>query len=272
MSLFKPFWVKVATGYFVVVVFWWLKIFFQGNEVGLENYLFNFSYLFFNLSAGFGGLIIARRKWGGFASRVGRGISFLAIGQLFQGFGLVVWTYYNIVLQIEVPYPSVADVGYHLLIPAYIYGMYNLAVASGVHVSLRGYLGKVQALIVPIIMLGIAYALFLRDLPVDFNDPIRTYLDWGTPALNAISISIGILTYSLSVNLLGGKMKGIVLFLVFALTFEYITEYVFLYRAGLELYYNADFTDLMFAASAFIMTLGIFQLKTVADKLTENKK
>jgi len=263
MSLFKHPWIRLSAVYFLLIFVWWLKIFFQGDEVGLENYLFNLSYLFFNLSAGIGGIYIARRKWGGFKSKVGRGISFLGLGQLAQGFGLASWTFYNLVLQVEVPYPSIADVGYHLLIPFYIYGMYNLAQASGVQVTVRTYLGKIQVVTVPLVMLVIAYALFLRDLPVDLSNPIRTYLDWGTPALNAISVSLGILTYSLSKKILGGQMKNKILFLIFALVFEYVTEYTFLYRAGLELYYNADFTDLMFAFSAFVMTIGLFQFSSL---------
>ena len=264
-SLLKNKLVLIVLAYYLVVLLWWFKIFTSGVQTGTENYLFNQAYVFFHIAGGISGLVIAHKKWGGFNSLVGKGISFLSLGLLAQGFGQTVWTYYNFFQDVEVPYPSLADIGYFGLIPLYIYAMYNFAKSSGINVSLKTLSGKLQAVIIPVIMLVVAYALFLKDLPVDLSQPLKTFFDWATPAFDAISVSIGILTYSLSKSILGGKMKFKILYLVFALVFEYITEYVFLYRAGLDLYYNAGPVDLMFATSAMIMTVGILQFNSIKE-------
>lgn len=254
----------ILVTYYIALLAWWLKIFISGQQTGTENYLFNQAYVVFHLTGGITGLYIARKKWGGYTSLVGRGLSFMSIGLLCQGFGQTVWTYYNFFYNIEVPYPSLADMGYFALIPSYIYGMYNFAKASGVRVTLKSIAGRTQVVVIPLVMIVIAFAIFLKDLPLDFSNPIRTFFDWGTPALNAISVSLGILTYSLSKSVLGGRMRIRILFLIFALIFEYITEYLFLYQAGLDVYYNGGVIDLLFATSSLIMTLGILQFSAVS--------
>lgn len=261
--MFRHPFAKIASVYFLLLFLWWLKIYGGGQEVGSENYLFNLSYFFFNLGGGLGGLFIAQRKWGGFSSAVGRGLSFLSLGLLGQGFGLLIWTYYNLVLKVEVPYPSLADIGYFSLIPFYSIAMFNFAKASGAKFALRTLSGRLQVILIPLVMLFVSYTLFLKDVGVDFANPLKTFLDFGYPLGEAFSVSLGLLTFSLSRGLLGGKMKSRILFVIVALVFQYITEFTFLYTAGLELYYNASFVDLMYATAYFLMTLGLLSFARI---------
>ncbi|MBI2008161.1 hypothetical protein HYS82_00715 [Candidatus Amesbacteria bacterium] len=150
--LFRHSLAKLACLYFGFILLWWLKIRFTGKEIDVENYLFNFSYIVFNLLGGIGALIIAHRKWGGFKSAIGKGISFLGLGLLGQGFGLLIWTYYNLVLQVEIPYPSLADIGYFALIPFYTLAMVNFAKASGVKFALRTLRGKLLVVLIPLVL------------------------------------------------------------------------------------------------------------------------
>mgnify|MGYP001590454522 CR=1 FL=1 len=249
--------------YYVLIVIWWLKIFFGGQEVGLENYAFNFSYIFFNITGGVSGLLIAKQKWGGFSSSIGRGLSYLGLGLLGQGFGLTVWTIYNLVLKVEIPYPSLADIGYFALIPFYTIAMYNFAHASGAKFALRSLRGKLLAFVVPFVVLMLSYAFFIRDVGLDLNDWVRSFFDIAYPAGEAISVSLGLLTYLLSRNLLGGRMKKYIEFVIFALAFQYITEFTFLYTSGLGTYYNAGFVDLMYATSYFLMTVGLLRFRKI---------
>jgi hypothetical protein len=253
----KSGWAKIAIGYFLLLCLWWLKIKLTGGEVGTENYFFNLSYLFFNLLGGIGGLIIAHRKWGGFKSSIGRGLSFLSLGLLGQGFGLVIWTIYNLVFRVEIPYPSLADIGYFSLIPFYAIAMIDWSKASGARFGLRSFKGKLQVLIIPLIVLGFCYFMFLKQVGIDFKDPIKTFLDIGYPAGEAISVSLGLLTLTLSQSLLGGKMRSKLVYIIIALAFQFTTEFTFLYTSGAGIYYNASFVDLMYAGSYFLMTLGL---------------
>lgn len=75
------------------------------------------------------GLIIVRRQ--GFSGMFGRAYAALALGLALWLIAEVLWAYYTIGLQIEVPFPSLADafwlagyapLGYHLLVMAKFYG------------------------------------------------------------------------------------------------------------------------------------------------------
>lgn len=252
--------------YIVLLLFWgWIN--FQGLRQGPINNLYGALYPVVSLMGAIYGLFFVSKKWGGWKSVVGRGIIFLSLGLLGEVFGQWAWSYYVILKQVEIPYPSIADIGYFSIIPFYGYAMYNFAKASGVKINLRTYFGKLQAIVIPLIMVGIAYWLFLRNIEVDTTNWLKTFLDFGYPGLEAIAVSIGILTFSLSLGVLGGMMRPRILYLVFALVAQYITDYTFLYRAGSETYYNAGPVDLMYTTSLAIMVIGI----TLFAKIEEAK-
>jgi len=246
--------------YYLVLVIWWLKIFFSGSTEGDENFLFGFAYSFIPLVGGIYGLIISK-KWGGFQSQIGKGIGFFSLGLLGYWFGQTAWSYYNIIAKVEVPYPSVADFGYFSAIITYSLGIFYFAKAIGIKFQLRKNKSKLFALIVPLIMLLVSYFFFIRDTEHDFSDPIRTFLDYGTPLGLAIPISIAIIAYSLTRGFLGGQMKSRILYIIAALIIEYITEFTFFYQAATGTYYNGGFNDLMYATSFLVMSLGLIGFK-----------
>jgi len=248
--------------FYVILLFWWAKIFFTGVKETDENYLFGLLYPLIALTGAVAGFI-SSKKWGGFRSLIGRGIIFFSLGLLGEWFGQTIWSYYNLVARIPVPYPSIADIGYFSIIPFYGYGMYCFAKASGIKFSLKSIGGKISVILIPIIMVAISYFLFLRNLSPDFTDPLKTFLDFGYPGGEAITISIALLTYILSRNILGGKMRSRILYIIFALVVQYVTDYLFLYQASAGTYYNAGVVDLMYMASFTIMAIGLLSFKEV---------
>src|SRR3989344_3665206 len=242
--------------YLGLVAFWsWIRI--QGLTEGSINNAYGVLYPLISLIGGLYGIFVVSRIWGGLQSVMGRGVLFLSFGLLAEVFGQWAWSYYTMIQGVEVPYPSIADVGYFAIIPLYSYAMYNFAKASGIRFGLRTFFAKLQALLIPVIMVAAAYFFFLRDIQVDWSDPIRTFLDFGYPGLEPIAVSIGILTYSLSRNILGGIMRSKILYIIFALVFQFITDYTFLYQVGVGTYYNAGLVDLMYTTSFMIMAIGI---------------
>lgn len=241
---------------FGVVLIWWIIL--QSTQTGgTQVYLFNWFYGLIALSGGIYAIKIALTKWGGVKSVIGRGLIFLSLGLLGQWFGLQVWTYYNVVLKNEIPYPSLADIGYFALIPTYAYASFMFAKASGGNFFLKTKRGKIQALIIPILVLVIVYGLFLKNIGFDLSDGLKLFLDIGYPLGEIIPISIALFTFTLSKNLLGGTMRKRILFLVTAFSFQFLTEYTFLYRVASGTYYNGGFVDLMYATSYTIMSLAI---------------
>lgn len=256
----------VLVGLYLIFVIFWGYIRSQGLTEGHLNNLYGALYPIIPLIGGLYGIFFASQTWGGIKSVMGRGVFFLSLGLLAEVFGQWTWSYYVIVQGVDVPYPSIADIGYFAIIPLYSYAMYNFAKASGIKFGLRTFLGKIQALLIPGFMIAIAYFFFLTDVQIDWSNPIRTFLDFAYPGLEPIAVSIGILTYSLSRNMLGGVMREKILYIIFALLFQYITDYVFLYRVGTGTYYNAGFTDLLYTTSFAIMALGILWLGSVSER------
>lgn len=249
---------------YILLLFFWSYInFFLGSVEGNINNLYGALYPIISLIGAVYGLFYVAKKWGAWRSVVGRGIIFLCLGLLGEAFGQLTWSFFTIVKQVEVPYPSIADLGYFSIIPFYGIAMYHFAKASGVNITLKSFLGKLQALFIPLGMVSIAYFLFLREIEVDFSAPLRTFLDFGYPGFEAIAVSIGILTYSLSRGVLGGLMKPKILFVVFALIFQYVTDYTFLYRVGVETYYNAGIVDLMYTTSLALMAIAVAMFTSI---------
>ena len=240
---------------------WW--IFLQIGGVGTSKaYFFNWSYGLVGVSASIYGLYVSYKRWGGYRSLMGRALIFLSLGLFMQWLGLQVWSYYNIILKVEVPYPSLADIGYFGLVPLYSIAAYQVAVAAGLKISLRSLESKILILLIPAIALIFSYWLFLKDIGFDLNDPIKTFFDIAYPLGEIIPVSIAIVTLTLSRNILSGSMKKRVWYLAFAFSVQFFTEYLFLYRAGEGTYVNGGFTDLMYLTSYFIMALGLVYFRS----------
>ncbi len=266
-QLFSNSFTKVIVFIYLVLTTFWVWMFSNNSQEGLFNNLYGAIYPLISLIGGLYGIFVVSKKWGGYRSVIGRGVYFLSLGLLAQVFGQWAWSYYTIIQKIEVPYPSVADIGYFAIIPLYSYAMYNFAKAAGIEIGLKSFFGKIQAIVVPLVMVGIAYFLFLRDIPLDLSDPLRTFLDFGYPGFEIIAVSLAMLTYSLSHNIYGGILRPKILFIVFALIFQYVTDYLFLYQVGAGTYYNGGIVDLLYASSFMIMALGIIQFGVITNNV-----
>lgn len=265
-TLKREWFAKIALVIFLFFTGWWIYIQFPpGNSSSLVQYFG----VFYGLMAIWGGIcgVIISKKWGGFQSIIGRALLMFSIGLFAQEFGQIAYSYYIYVLHVEIPYPSIGDVGYFGSIPFYIYGTYLLSQASGVHFGLKLLKNKIQAVIIPLIMLGISYALFLQDYAFDFSTPLVVFLDFGYPMGQAIYVSLAILTYLLSRKILGGIMKTKILFILIALVLQYLSDYVFLYQVSSGTWTVGGFNEWMYLVAYFIMTIAIIQFYTVLKKI-----
>ena len=67
-------------------------------------------------------------------------------------------------------------------------------------------------------------------------------------------------------------MHSRILYLVVALMAQYITDYTFLFRAGIGTYYNAGPVDLMYTISLTIMALGIISFNYIGNQDDNERK
>jgi hypothetical protein len=263
----KEWQAKIAILIFLLLTIWWfLSPSFQ-NPHG-QRFFGDFPSIYgvLALCGACWGISISQ-KWGGVKSILGKAIIMFSLGLLGQVFGQVVYAYYAFYQHIAVPYPSLGDIGYFGSIPLYIYGVLLLAQASGVKIRLKSFRNQIQAVIIPILMLCIGYFLFLKGYKFDFGNPIKIFLDFGYPFGQAIYISLALLTYLLSKGILGGIMKSKILFILFALFIQFLSDYTFLYQSSNGTWVAGGINDYMYLFAYLLMTLGILQFETVLSKL-----
>lgn len=262
----KEYFAKVAVALLIILTIWWALLNLSGSREQLQNYLFGASYGLMAILGGVAGIRIARH-WGGSKSIMGKAIFVLSFGLLAEEYGQLVFSYYNIFAHVQVPYPSLADIGFFGNIPLYVIGIVLLAQASGVHFSLKKLSGKIQTVFIPAAMLAFSYFFFLQKYEFDWSNPLKIFLDFGYPLGQAFYVSLAFLTYSLSNNILGGIMKNKILFLLFAFAIQYLADYNFLFQSSDGTWLNGGYGDYLYLLAYFIMTLGIIQLNTVLKKI-----
>src|SRR3989344_8467419 len=98
--------------YCITLIFWVVFIFYTKHTALYEGQIFEYVLKPFLIGmtilpivGGYLGIRMAN-EWGGLKSAVGRGITFLSLGTISWGLGMVVWNYYLFIKNVEVPYPS----------------------------------------------------------------------------------------------------------------------------------------------------------------------
>lgn len=272
MDIFKKEWQKkIVWIIFLFFTLWWIFSLFFNNGENFLNDLFGSFYGIMALWGGLCGVYIAK-IWGGVKSLIGKAILIFSFGLFAQEFGQIVYSYYVYFARIEIPYPSLGDLGYFGSIPLYIYGTILLGKASGVSISLRNFRAKVQVVIIPLALLMLSYFIFFQEYEFDWSNPIKIFLDFGYPFGQAIYISLALLTYFLSRTILGGMMKNKVLFILFALCLQYAADFTFLYQASKGTFQAGGVVDYMYLVAYFVMTLGLLQFNTALAQLRQANK
>jgi hypothetical protein len=263
----------VVFGLFVALSAWWfiLNPFLNTEDVNIihDKYIWGSCYQILALLGGVIGLFVSR-EFGWFKSSLGRAVLFFSVGLLLQSFGQSVYSYFNLVAQIQAPYPSIGDIGYFGSVIFYILGVLALARTSGAKFSLQLFNGKIQAILLPLFMLIISYSIFLKNYEFDWANKIKILLDFGYPMGQAFYVSLAILTFLLTKNMLGGIMKKPVIFFLISLVVQYVADFYFLFNANNGTWYVGGIGDFLYMTAYLLMTISIIQISHVLIKLKES--
>lgn len=251
---------------FIIYAVWWVSFQPSVEEGGTTVEIFNNTYWVMALFGAVIGFWVSK-KWGGVKAVLGRAIFMFALGLLAQVFGQVVYSYFFYVAGTEVPYPSLGDAGFFGSVIFYIYGTLLLAKAAGVKLSLKNFVNKIQAVLIPAALLIFSYAIFLRQYEIDPTAPLTTFLDFGYPLGQAFYISIALITYLLSRKFLGGIMKNKIVFLLLALFIQYLADYSFLYQIIHETWVPGAINDFTYLFAYFVMAIALLRFKHAYDEL-----
>lgn len=251
---------------FLMLIFW-IGI----NVSDIENLPINkFWGIGINCIPLFGGIfgLFTAQHWGGLKSAVGKGVVYLSLGLLSWSIGNWIWSYYNFFLNSEIPYPSLADVGYLVAIPLWVIGTVNLAKATGVQYSLKNKMGQLYLFILPIITLAISYYLLItvaRDgLITSGGGFLKIFFDFAYPLGDLIIVTIALLMYGLSLKYLGGRFKWPVVITLFGFILMFLADFSFSYTTTIETYFNGSYPDLLFSLALFVISFGLASFDTKA--------
>jgi len=238
-------------------------VFYLGVTSSLANNLYGVLFLgFIPVFGGINGILIAR-KWGGFKSAVGRAIIFLSLGLIAWGIGTYIYSgIYNVILQVEVPYPSYADIGYVLALPLWALGMIHLSRATGAKYGLQSSGGKFALLIIPASVIAASYYLLVivargGSLTGDDTALLKVILDLTYPLGDVIILTLATLIYGLSYSYFGGVFKKAIYMILSGFVLMYFADFAFSYTTTLGTWYPGDWNDLLFATAMLALSSGV---------------
>ncbi len=238
---------------------WFLGLYVTDTFSGKISFYINL-YGIIPLIGGIYGLQLAWR-WGGFKSAVGKAIFFLSLGLITYSIGLAIWLYYNIVLGVAVPYPSLADVVFILSWPLWTIGAVFLSFATGAILGLRNLRRKVFLLIIPIVVAAFSYyflvVLARHGIVSSYTNAITTFFDLAYPIGDVVILTIVTLLFGLSYKYLGGRYKLAIYIIMVAFVVNYIADFMFAYTTTLGTYYNGSLSDALYVTALTLLAIGI---------------
>ncbi len=258
---------KIALGFFAIVVALWASLFFSHTTAGFYNYLYSFLFGLIPFFSGIAAMHFAH-MWGGFKSAVGKAVFFIGLGIFCWGMGENIWSFYNFVLNIPAPYPSLADIGFAPSIFFYGLGAVYLSRATGAKYALRNRNVRALAMLAPFVIFAIAYYLLVivargGVLVPEGDGGLKTILDIVYPLGGFVGLTVAVLVSSLSFKYLGGRYVWDIYSILAGLFVMFVADIVFSYTTTVGTYYNANFGDLLLATGMFLLSWGVLGFKTV---------
>lgn len=267
---------RSRTLFFAIILFvslsvWWLLMYLNGITEGVGITLFLLAYPVITIIGGIYGLS-ASKKWGGFRSMFGSSILYFSLGLIAQTFGQYLYSYYQIYLGIEAPYPSIGDLFYFASVILYIIGSFKLAQVAGFKLTLHTIKGKMIAFIIPTIVLSVMYYFLVKGYEPDWSNFLVVFLDYGWLLGQAIYLSISILALLISRDILGGMMRRPIMIVILALMTQFFADFYFSYQVSREVitYYPAGVTDYFYFFGYFLMTIALIIIGNMFYKVQES--
>lgn len=268
MNFLQRLFVNKFTAFLAILyigsLIWWSTLDRTADVTPASNYWYTVLEGVFPILGGIYGIILAK-KWGFFYSSVGRAIMFLSLGLLSWGIGEMIFSlYYNLLLKIEVPYPSLADAAFIVSWPLWGIGMVNLSSATGAKYALKGATGKLTLVLFPIIIVVFSYYLLVtiaRGGVISSSEGvIKVFFDLAYPIGDVIILTLATLIYGLSFKYFGGKYKIAIYVLLFGFLANYFADFAFSYTTTLETFVPGGMADFLFTLAMFLLAFGVSSL------------
>ncbi len=226
------------------------------------------TYGFLALIGGVIGILISS-KWDIKKSLLGKTILYFSIGLLFQFLGQLTYTIYYYVFHLDNPYPSFGDVFYFGSVLIYIYSSIQLLNLVNYKTGFNKLytVKKLAVVLFPLLIMSLSYYAFLKTYEFSEVSMVQILLDFGYPLGQALYVSLTLLAFFMSKNVLGGVMKTGLLLVFIALIIQYFADTLFLYKTMNDTWQVAGFGDLIFLTSYLAMSYALifFEFSDIED-------
>ncbi len=190
---------------------------------------------------------------------VSNAILWTGIANLLYFIGSVVWTYYILFENIEIPYPSIADIFYILMPLAY-------AFATGSLLQIYRSSTKPSTWFFAVVVFSIlAYVMFVFVGNPEISNELsfwENFFNFSYTLSDSIYVGAG---FSLLL-IAGGKIyKGITIWVLgmFLIT---IADILFTYRAATGVVWDGDIADQLYTFSTIIFTYAVILLSKMSEQ------
>lgn len=243
------------TVFFILAIIWNVYLYFLPDHFQTANYLFNVYYCSSGLIAGIIILLNIYRRHGG--GEVASSLSYLALGAIMFAIALYIWSYYNLVLRVPIPHPSVDEA---------FFVVYPFLLTIGTVRLLRFYTGLlnwrvvIEAIIVFLLTaVPVTYFFIIPSISPD-SVWIANFIIFAVVAGNSTLVSI----VYLIVRIGGGRLRWLLSLYGVSYLMLIASQFTFQYRTGFNIYWNGDVSDSLIVIHLYLFCLAtIYTLDTV---------
>lgn len=225
-------------------------LYFTTSHNTVFNYLYNLSYgLYYLLVAYFCLKNLKKNKTNTLSLYL-----YLGIGSLSFFLAQLIWISYNL-SGLNVPYPGLADLFWVIYYPLTALGMYQVARLIGIRFEWGRFVGVVVTFGVNLLLL---YSFMSKSLSPD-PSLLVNILNWSYPVFDAL-----LLTMSLTmIRSQLGHLQPQLLYFVASFIFLAFGDAIFAYQTSLDLYWNGNLVDALYALSGALFLLGVHSLPKI---------
>lgn len=260
-KLFPSVALKTILAFFVVGVIWWVALFVFGLKFTGWNYGFQlFALGIIVILSGIIPLLQQRKISFLEFDTVQKSRFWIGLGLVMWGMGTIVFTYYNIFVATEAPYPSLSDVFFLSASFMWIIGLVYLCCTNNLQQQFKHLLRKVAFFLIPIgVVILFFFLLFaMPSFSVTSFTGIKIIFDIFYPLSDVFMMSV---LFFVLYCLLTKKIQALYLMPTIILSLGIIAIYAadlsFSSVTTQQTYFVGHYVDFFFAVAMFLLGWGV---------------
>lgn len=258
----------LMSGFYFALVIWWIFLNIYHLKSSPLNLAFGFAFGLVPLCGGITGVVSSQRLLIK-RSHIRKAVLFFSLGLITWGLGQMVWSVYNFFLNIEVPYPSLSDVGFIISWPLWGIGLYYLARATRSQYTSQVKVSKPPLIILSLLSITVVYYLLIivarNGAIITHSDILTIFFDLAYPLLDIALIIEAILLYGSSFRYVKKTYRWPVYLVLVSVVLNFFGDFGFSYTTRLNEYYNGNWVDFVFTTTFYLVSIAMNSLATMEN-------